>query len=179
MRKVEWFIPKPLFCQSCLSYGHFKKYCTADKDLVLCRICTKPTHNIDQSCTKTCKHCKTEKDHQTADRNCPAFKYQCDIRQITTKQKLTNKEAKVIKMQQNPTPAGTFKTYKKTFADVVASSQEETTHKQIYTTHAPTTSTTLTSPNYTRNQHKQRKKLHNKNHKNYGKDVKPWITQQQ
>lgn len=147
LRKVEWFIPKPLFCQSCLTYGHFKKYCPVDKDLVLCRVCAKPNHNTDQICNKTCKHCKTE-DHQTAERNCPAYRYQCDIKKIMTIKKITYKEAKVSKMQQNPTPSGSNNTYKRTFADIVATSQEENTHSQAYPSHIKTTTnTTMTTTN--------------------------------
>lgn len=92
LRRVDLFVPKPLFFQQCLSYGHFQKYCPKDKDLFLCRVCAKPIHNEEIVCKKTCRHCKTDNNHLTADRNCPAFKYQSDIKKIMTEKKLHTKK---------------------------------------------------------------------------------------
>lgn len=131
LRKVDLFVPKPLFCQQCLSYGHFKKYCPTDKDLFLCRVCAKPIHNEDIVCKKTCKHCKTENNHLTADRNCPAFKYQCDIKKI----------------QQNPTPAASSLTYKKSYADIVSSAQQPAGTLGLNQPIKTTTPTTMTNSN--------------------------------
>lgn len=86
LRKVDLFVQKPLFCVLCLKYGHFKKYCDAEKHNPLCRICAKTPHNMENKCTPSCKQCKT--DHLTADKNCPVYKYQWDIKKKLHTKKL-------------------------------------------------------------------------------------------
>lgn len=90
---VEYFLEKPLWCTNCLSYGHFKKYCKAEK---VCRICAVITHNEEITCKPYCKHCKDNNanSHKTADLVCPEYKLQCDIREVMTKKKVTFYEAK-------------------------------------------------------------------------------------
>lgn len=91
---VNFFIDKPLFCTNCLSYGHFKKYCKTET--IICKICTKITHENENSCKPYCKHCKDQNinSHKTADIICPEYKQQCDIREVMTKKKITFFEAK-------------------------------------------------------------------------------------
>lgn len=119
LRKVDIFVPKPLFCQLCLKYGHFKKYCNPTNNPPLCRVCAKPAHNSDATCSPNCKQCKDT--HLTADRNCPAFKYQSDIKRVMAIKKVTYNEAKEIKAKENPTPAASNNSYRKMYADIVAS----------------------------------------------------------
>lgn len=140
LRKVDLFVQKPLFCVLCLKYGHFKKYCDAEKQNPLCRICAKTPHNTEIKCTPTCKQCKT--DHLTADKNCPAYKYQWDIKKIMTLKKITYKEAKETKVRENPTPANA-NNYKKSYSDIVSTGQATsapgTNHSQMSTNITNTT----------------------------------------
>lgn len=135
LRKVDLFVQKPLFCQLCLKYGHFKKYCNPTDNPKLCRVCAKPAHNTEIACTPNCKHCKDT--HLTANKNCPAFKYQSDIKRVMAIKKITYKEAKELKARENPTPAASINNYKKSYADMVASTQMVSPGKISPTTNPP------------------------------------------
>ncbi|GAB0089151.1 hypothetical protein DMENIID0001_036460 [Sergentomyia squamirostris] len=92
--RVAFFVPSPLFCKKCLSYGHFKKHCKANQDL--CETCTL-SHDSDDEKKKCriifCKFCKTN-DHQTNHKICPEKQRQIRTRRVMVEQKLTFWEAK-------------------------------------------------------------------------------------
>lgn len=117
--KVATFIPKPLFCQNCLSYGHFKKYCKVTYSL--CKTCTGVTHDENISCEKKCKQCPLpdNKSHQSYDKSCPEFKRQFKIKETMTVNKITFNEAKLKIQRENPTPAESNQTLKKSFVDIL------------------------------------------------------------
>lgn len=75
-----------IFCNVSLKYGHFNKYCDADKYNPLCRVCAKPPHNKDNVCVPFCKQCKIE--HVTADRNCPVYKHKFEIKRVMALKKV-------------------------------------------------------------------------------------------
>lgn len=166
LRKVELFVPKPFFCQICLKYGHFKKYCNPEKNEQLCRVCAKPPHNAETECTPSCKQCKVE--HITADRNCPTFKYQCDIKRIMALKKISYNEAKEIKGRENPTPATSNNNYKKTYADIVAS-----TSSMANSVKASPVPKTLKNPNNDTNKEKELIIAITKMIENMGKSISP------
>lgn len=117
-----------------------------DKDF-LCRMCAKPNHKDDFVCRKTCKQCKADNNHMMADRNCPAFKYHCDIKKIMALNKIIYKETKVMKIQQNPTPSESNTAYKTSYADIEAMAQFEGTLGLNQPTMTTTASTNRTSTN--------------------------------
>lgn len=123
--KVSAFIPRPLYCIKCLSYGHFKKYCDPKK-VALCKICTEPVHDGNSPCIPKCKQCPppANQKHQSNDRVCPEFQRQHKIKETMTLNKITFKEAKLKLQLENPTPAESQLKMKKTYANTV----KETEH---------------------------------------------------
>uniref|UniRef100_A0A240SYU6 RNase H type-1 domain-containing protein n=1 Tax=Phlebotomus papatasi TaxID=29031 RepID=A0A240SYU6_PHLPP len=90
--RVTYFIPMPLFCRKCLSYGHFKKYCTGEE---ICEGCTEKHVSEEErkDCVKVwCKFCKND-EHKTHDKSCKERKRQQTIKRIMTIRKLTFWEA--------------------------------------------------------------------------------------
>lgn len=106
IKKVEWFVPKPIVCKICLKYGHTANVCKS-KNTTLCNNCTAETHAIDEpNCQKSCEHClklclikckycpENENRHRTADFNCPEMKKQTQIKENMIKNKMSYIEAK-------------------------------------------------------------------------------------
>lgn len=115
--KVAPFIPKPLYCRQCLSYGHINKFCKAQQSS--CKTCTEPTHGEEKNCTPKCKHCivETNQDkHITNARTCPEYLHQYEIKKIMTTNKITFREAKLKLKKREPTPAESTQK-KQTYAD--------------------------------------------------------------
>ena len=90
------YVKKPLFCKSCYSFGHLKKWC---KKPNTCKNCLEE-HEIDQLCqTRHCRYCK--EDHKTGNRECQETKRQWTIAKIVATDRCTRKEAVEKLMQHN------------------------------------------------------------------------------
>lgn len=104
IKKVEYFIPKPLVCNNCLRFGHIAKACRS-RD-TKCINCSEPTHAAsDINCNGTCTHCQKtcitkcnncaeNGNHRTNSITCPEMKLQTKIKEVMIKQKVTYVEAK-------------------------------------------------------------------------------------
>lgn len=135
LRKVFLFVPKPLFCQNCLSYGHYKKFCKVPEENSLCRKCALPKHPDNTNCNPNCKQCKEA--HITGNvKACKIYKQQQDIKKIMTEKKITYQEAKIQKIMENPTPAMATHGFKKTFTQIVS---DDTRQSQTKSTPIPST----------------------------------------
>lgn len=92
--KVQYYIPKPMFCAKCLSYGHRKNFCPKQEER--CFDCAKKIiSDQDHICEGIgCKFC--EKDHKSNSKDCIEYKKQVQIKKIMTIQKKSFKEAKIM-----------------------------------------------------------------------------------
>lgn len=126
--QVSLFVQRPLLCNTCLSYGHTKKWCK--KEETLCRICAKNSH--EGNCTPTCKHCPPPNNtHTTAHATCETYKYQQQVKTIMTHKKITYNEAKINLKNFNPTPAAAdINNYKRTYAQILQESNGNSTIQQ-------------------------------------------------
>lgn len=105
VKRVEYFIPRPVLCNKCLRYGHIAKWCKSRE--TLCFNCSANTHamgdtscnrsceHCTKSCTPKCKHCTQNTDHRTNSNTCPSMQTQLKIKEIMVKTKSTYAEAKI------------------------------------------------------------------------------------
>jgi hypothetical protein len=81
--KVYEYLPSPMLCKKCLTYGHTAKRCDAVIDT--CAKCDEEGHSF-KNCTSTtekCHHCKRQ--HRTAWRTCPIHIYEKELIAIQTR----------------------------------------------------------------------------------------------
>lgn len=99
--RVQLFIPRPTICFKCLNFGHIQKFCK--NDLSLCKICTKPIHDDAINCEIKCNHCKDKESvpHKTADKECPEFLFQVEIKKVMILKQLSFNEAKNSIIKKN------------------------------------------------------------------------------
>lgn len=110
VKKVFHYIPKPVVCRNCLIYGHTANVCKS-KNISLCNNCAEKTHHFkDESCNKSCIHCKLmcitkckycNENHKTISGQCPEMEKQSKIKEIIVKEKLSYGEAKNILENKN------------------------------------------------------------------------------
>ena len=90
-KKVEYYLPKPMFCTDCVSYGHTKKRCR--NKIKRCPICGENITDNEHSCNgNNCRICLDK--HITNSINCEERKIQTEIRNLMTTKKIPYKEAK-------------------------------------------------------------------------------------
>ncbi len=53
--KTQYSIPKPTFCNKCLKYGHFKKYCKNEQKCRTCSEIQTNEQNQEHNCSKVVK----------------------------------------------------------------------------------------------------------------------------
>ena len=89
--RVEPYIPNPLRCFRCQSYGHGKDRCTRR---AVCARCGSDEHSDDKTCNEpeSCVHCKAA--HPSYSRTCPKFKTEKEIVRVKYTQKITFQEAR-------------------------------------------------------------------------------------
>lgn len=94
IKDVTYYLPKPMFCTQCISYGHMKKRCHSR--IKRCAVCGEPLEeNLDHQCKgQNCRFCLN--DHITNSKNCEERKIQIKIRNVMTKKKVTYREAKKL-----------------------------------------------------------------------------------
>ena len=102
MCRVEPYIPNPLRCFQCQSYGHGKDRCRQD---AVCARCGSNEHSDDRTCNlpEYCVNCKGS--HPTYSRNCPKFKIEKEVVRIKFTQKITFPEARKLVESKEPTYA--------------------------------------------------------------------------
>ena len=88
---VEPYYPSPLRCYSCQKFGHSLKICKVTTSI--CGKCNKPRHKY-SDCTNTeieCANCKSL--HTAADKKCPRYKIEMEIRRLKTDQNISFQQA--------------------------------------------------------------------------------------
>ena len=100
--KVDLYIPNPLRCFKCQSYGHGKDRCQKE---AVCARCGSSDHFDDKACNnpELCVHCKGP--HPSYSRSCPKFKSEQEIVRIKYTQKVTFPEARKQVEARGPTYA--------------------------------------------------------------------------
>lgn len=95
---VNYFIPNPILCKNCLSYGHSKGRCTQKKKCINCA----QVHDVYDDCTFApgCKFCPTQ-NHKTTDRKCPEYIKQKIIKSYMVRNRLSFKLAKEKYFENN------------------------------------------------------------------------------
>lgn len=128
-KKVEYFIPRPTVCKTCLRYGHVATICKSHTKL--CVNCTAPTHIYSPDCEcnhclklcqQKCKHCNTE-DHNTMHASCPHMKIQQTIKTYMITKNICFNEAKTLTENENAISNTTY-------ANIVNNSNETDKLKQ-------------------------------------------------
>lgn len=94
IKEVTFYLPRPMFCTSCVSYGHTKKKCRSRK--LRCNVCGEELDNDNQhKCQgQNCRFCLNN--HITNSRNCEERLIQIKIRNTMTTRKTTFREAKKL-----------------------------------------------------------------------------------
>lgn len=88
--RVKHYIPKPLFCKLCKSFGHTKNHC---RNPTTCQKCFKVhTHPECLEPQQKCRYCLNA-NHFTGSRECKETIIQNEIKKIMTIQRKTYKEA--------------------------------------------------------------------------------------
>lgn len=92
IKEVNFFLPRPMFCTSCVNYGHMKKKCRSK--IKRCPICGDDISDNDQhTCLgPNCRFCITN--HTTNSKDCEERKIQIKIRNTMTIKKTTYRDAK-------------------------------------------------------------------------------------
>lgn len=104
VKRVDYFIPRPILCRNCLRYGHTARVCKNTKES-LCNNCTEVTHAVsDKSCNKQCVHCIgncatkckfcNTGNHRTSSKDCPEMVKQTQIKEKMIKEKMSFVEAR-------------------------------------------------------------------------------------
>ena len=129
--EVLQYVPKPLQCNTCLTFNikcfEFQDDKMINKCVVLsielCSWCLKAKHleTGERNCKNTvvCRNCETEGEHPSWSKNCPVYLRELEIRKIKEVEKVSFKRAKEI-------VEGKHKNRKITAASVVAGSLEQT-----------------------------------------------------
>lgn len=96
LKEVSYYLPRPMFCTDCVSYGHTKKKCRSRiKRCMKCGQETKSDDNHIDICNESnCRFCLSN--HITNSKDCDERKIQIRIRNTMTKKKITYREAKKL-----------------------------------------------------------------------------------
>lgn len=106
VKKVDFFIPRPVVCKNCMRFGHTAKMCKSKESV--CNRCAETTHAFfDNTCDKQCehclgrcvekcKHCTENNNHRTASKECPEMKKQTKIKEQMVVKRITYAEAKQL-----------------------------------------------------------------------------------
>lgn len=94
IKEVTFYLPKPMFCTQCISYGHMKKKCHSK--IKRCAVCGDSLEeNLNHQCKgQNCRFCLN--DHITNSKNCEERKVQIKVRNFMTRRKVTYREAKKL-----------------------------------------------------------------------------------
>lgn len=94
IKDVTFYLPRPMYCTSCVSYGHTKKKCRSRRSR--CTVCGEEKEGEDQhNCQgQNCRFCLNN--HITNSKNCEERKIQIKIRNAMTTRKITFREAKKL-----------------------------------------------------------------------------------
>lgn len=93
VKEVNFFLPRPMFCTECVSYGHMKKKCRSK--VKRCQVCGEEIINNEHICQgQNCRFCLEK--HVTNSKNCEERNIQIKIRNTMTVKKTTYREAKKI-----------------------------------------------------------------------------------
>lgn len=94
LKEVSYYLPRPMFCTECVSYGHTKKKCRSSiKRCTKCGLEIKRDDN--HICNENnCRFCLSN--HITNSKDCDERKIQIKIRNTMTKKKITYREAKQL-----------------------------------------------------------------------------------
>lgn len=101
--RVDPYVPSPLFCKRCSTFGHIRATCPSQ---LKCSRCAKKGHSIENcpSDTLCCPNCHGE--HSALSGDCPVYAREKQISQIRSSQRLTYPEAKKV-LELRPAPADT------------------------------------------------------------------------
>lgn len=126
--KVDLYVQRPLFCKTCLSYGHLIKFCRSNTPL--CGNCTQPKHDDKISCKPKCKFCPEplNSEHRTSSVNCPTFKFQYAIKRIMALKKNTFWEAKDELLKLNPPAVKQQQIQDLSFSEILKYNSNTTSH---------------------------------------------------
>lgn len=113
--KVTPYIPNPLRCTNCLTYGHSKKNCTRNN---ICAKCGAVAHDGECETTLCCINCTragvSDNRHSALSRKCPVFMKEYEIQKIRTLEGVSIRDAKK-KYESRPKVPLSF-----SFSEVVA-----------------------------------------------------------
>ena len=99
LTKIYEFTNKPMFCKTCLEFGHTPKHCQQPPRCNRCTTSEIP-HNNCVAPKPVCLYCA--EDHFTGSRVCPQTKYEAEILALQTKERISRKQARLIVDQRNP-----------------------------------------------------------------------------
>ena len=92
-------IPRPLRCTRCQKLGHTKKWCRQTVDS--CANCSQQGHSV-TTCENEplCANCKAP--HSSSSKDCPSYKFRCEVLATQVKLHLTYSEALDIVRERQP-----------------------------------------------------------------------------
>lgn len=98
LKEVAFFLPRPMFCTNCVTYGHTKKKCKSK--IKRCTICGDDQKLDDQHLCKgnNCRFCLDP--HITNSKLCDERKTQIKIKNLMTTKKIAYRDAKKITMER-------------------------------------------------------------------------------
>lgn len=102
IKDVKFFLPRPMFCTECITYGHMKKKCRSRTKR--CAICGEDTNSKDpHKCLgPNCRFCLNN--HITNSRDCDEREVQIKIRNTMTIKKTSFREAKKYVAEKSNLP---------------------------------------------------------------------------
>ena len=104
---VEPYIPKPLQCNRCQRLGHTKKWCRLSEGIEHCSRCSVSGHRVaDCESDPYCINCRGS--HPPRSRDCPEYKFRCEVLATQARNHITRKEATEQVRQTYRTPNNTY-----------------------------------------------------------------------
>lgn len=82
---VKQYIPRPLRCVRCCTYGHSRKNCQEENEF--CKDCAEIRHENECNGPKKCRNCQGS--HNSFDKNCPVLKREEAIVQLKVSQNIS------------------------------------------------------------------------------------------
>ena len=125
-RKVRPFVPRPIRCNKCQSYGHSEFACRSKTPI--CMRCASNTHQITDCQAAEAKCAACEGPHRASDRTCPVWEKECAIIEVKTLQRLSYKEAKAkveAPALATPTPGVSYSSVVKSSTNTSSTSQTQ------------------------------------------------------
>lgn len=100
--KLHLYVPQAKMCYACFRYGHIRAQC---RGKALCGKCGESSHREGEVCklanaAPKCVNCGG--DHLPMDRTCKEFEFQRKVREFATRERISNVEAIVWLMRNEP-----------------------------------------------------------------------------